>query len=68
MSDAREPRPSDASHPSAWAALPRTCGACRADTRHSVAISGPGTYAPRGARLRAFLIRTPSMAIHSGLE
>jgi hypothetical protein len=40
----RDPRPSDASHPPAWAALPRAFGAYRAGNRHNVAIGDCGMH------------------------
>jgi len=41
----RQPRPSDASHPAAWATLPRACGAYSGGNWHNVAIGGSGKYA-----------------------
>jgi hypothetical protein len=43
----RKPRPLDASHPSAWATLPRTSGAHSLGNWHNVAIGGSGMHAAR---------------------
>jgi len=65
MPDAREPRPTDASHPSAWATLPRTCGAHRAGNRHNIAIGGSSTNAGLACYALRFQIQIASVDAHT---